>query len=163
MIRRLTTTARPWPLRSVLPAWRHAAVVVAIAGATLIAYLYVVPNSEISASRVRIGQLKAEVAALERENADLLAQIALYSDLNTLEARAKQLGLGPARGAVYLMVQRQPAGQGPVLGGAAAGASPTSPDPGAFLRQLDPSSLLDQLRDALVGVVDRLVGRFANR
>ena len=166
MIRRITApTIRPRFQRSWLPAGRHAVMVVAIVFATLVAYLYVVPNSEISASTAKIGQLKAEVAALERENASLLGDIAVYSDMNILEQRATQLGMAPARGAVYLKL---PAAN---RAGASAPALTTEPpsldevplSPGEYVRQLDLQSVVQQVRESLVGAVDGLVSRFENR
>lgn len=164
MLRRLPTPALgSWIPRSALPDWRYVLAVVAIAAATLVAYLYVVPNSEISASKVRIGELKAEVAALERENASLLSEIARYSDMNTLEARAKQLGMGPARGAVYLRLPAagQP-GVEPVATNANSPAADEAPlTPRGLLRQLDLSARAEQVRDGLISAVDGLVNRFS--
>ena len=166
MIKRITApAARPWVQRSWLPSWRHAVMVFAIIFATLVAYLYVVPSSEISASTARIGKLKAEVAALERDNAVLLSDIAVYSDMSNLQQRATQLGMGPARGAVYLKL---PAGNGSVAGAPALTTEPPASDetplsPGDFVRQLDPRSLVQQVRESLIGAVDGLVSRFAAR
>ena len=166
MIKRITApAARPWFQRSWLPSWRHAVMVLAIIFATLVAYLYVVPSSESSASIVRIGELKAEVAALERDNAVLLSDIAVYSDMSNLQQRAAQLGMGPARGAVYLKL---PAGNGSVAGAPALTTEPPASDetplsPGEFVRQLDPRSLVQQVRESLIGAVDGLVSRFATR
>lgn len=166
MIKRITAPAAlPWFQRSWLPTWRHAVMVIAIVFATLVAYLYVVPNSEISASTARISELKAEVAGLERDNAVLLSDIALYSHMKNLEQRAAQLGMGPARGAVYLKL---PAGNGTAAGVPALTSEPPAIDetplsPGEFVRQLDPRSLAQQVREGLVGAVDGLVNRFADR
>lgn len=166
MIKRISAPSiRPRFQQSWLPSWRHAFMVVAIVFATLVAYLYVVPSSEISAANARIGQLKAEVAALERENADLLGDIAVYSDMKYLEQRATQLGMGPARGAVYLRL--------PADNRRANSASALTPDmpaldetpltPAEFVRQLDIPALIKEIRAALVGMVDELVRRFSAR
>lgn len=166
MIRRITSPANPsWFQRSWLPTWRHVVTVIGIVFATLVAYLYVVPNSEISASTARINELKAEVDALERENAILLSDIAVYSDMKNLEQRAAQLGMGPARGAVYL---RLPSGNGAAASAPALTTEPPALDqaplsPGEFVRQIDPRSLVQQVRDGLVGAVDALVNRFSDR
>ena len=166
MIRRIAApTLRPWVQRSWLPTGRHALMVVAIVFATLVAYLYVVPNSEISAATARIGELKAEVAALERDNAVLLSDIAVYSDMKNLEQRAAELGMGPVRGAVYL---RLPAGNGTDAGAQVLTNEPPALDetpltPGEFIRQLDVRSLVQQVRESLVGAVDGLVRWFTDR
>lgn len=166
MIKRITApAARPWVQRSWLPSWRHAVMVLAIIFATLVAYLYVVPSSEISASTSKISQLKAEVAALERDNAVLLSDIAVYSDMTNLQQRATQLGMGPARGAVYLKL---PAGSDsastvPALTTEPPAADETSLSAGEFVRQLNPRSLVQQVREGLIGAVDGLVSRFSDR
>lgn len=166
MIKRISAPSiRPRFQQSWLPSWRHAFMVVAIVFATLVAYLYVVPSSEISAANARIGQLKAEVAALERENADLLGDIAVYSDMKYLEQRATQLGMGPARGAVYL---RLPANNR-ADSGAPALTSELPPldeaplTPAELVRQLDVPTIIERIRAALVGAVDGLVSRFSAR
>lgn len=166
MIRRISAPAmRPRLQRSWLPAGRHAVMVVGIVFATLVAYLYVVPNSEISASTARISQLKAEVAALERENADLLREIAVYSDMRNLEQRAAQLGMGPARGAVYL---RLPAANGADSSAPALTSEPPALEgdplsPGELVRQFDLQGAIQRVRESLIGAVDGLVRRFENR
>ena len=98
----------------------HAAlIVVGIALATFVLYLYVLPNSQIDAARVRIADLQARKAMLERQNSALLQEIALASNLKTLETRATALGMGRARNTIYL---RMP-GNDPVAG---AGAGNTA-------------------------------------
>lgn len=166
MIRRISAPMLPPRLqRSWLPDARHAVIVVAIVFATLVAYLYVVPNSEISASTARISQLKADVAALERENADLLGEIAVYTDMKNLEMRATQIGMAPARGAVYLKL---PATGLADTGAPALTAEPPSQDevplsPGEYLRQFDAQAMIEQVRESLIGAVDGLVRRFESR
>ena len=166
MIKRITAPSiRPQFERSWLPAGRYALMVVAIVFATLVAYLYVVRNSEISASTAKISQLKADVAALERENASLLGDIAVYSDMKFLEQRATQLGMAPARGAVYLKL---PAADGTDASATALTTEPPLLDeapmsPGEYVRQLDLKSVVQQVREGLVGAVDGLVSRFENR
>lgn len=166
MIKRLSAPSiRPRFQRTWLPAGRHVVMVVAIVFATLVAYLYVVPNSEISASAAKIKQLKAEVAALERENASLLGDIAVYSDMRILEQRATQLGMAPARGAVYLKL---PAANRADAGAPALTTEPPALDevplsPAEYVRQLDLKSVAQQVRESLVGAVDGLVSRFGNR
>ena len=69
-------------------------------------YLYVVPNSEMSAARAHIAELRQEHAMLHRQNAELRKEMARYMDLNTLERRARRLGMGPPKQAVYLLVPK---------------------------------------------------------
>lgn len=88
---------------------------------TFVLYLYVLPTSQMSEARTRIAELKAQKAALNRERAELAREISLYSDLTTLEYRARRLGMGPPVNAVFLNVratQQQPAAQAAVQAGA---------------------------------------------
>lgn len=77
-------------------------IVLGIALATFVLYLYVLPNSQMDAAKVRIAELQAERARLERENAAVLQQITNISDLKTLETRARALGMAPSSNAIYL-------------------------------------------------------------
>jgi hypothetical protein len=77
-------------------------IVLGIALATFVLYLYVLPNSQMDAAKVRIAELRAEKARLERENTAVLQQIASISDLKTLEVKAKALGMAPTSNAIYL-------------------------------------------------------------
>lgn len=79
-----------------------ALVVLGIALATFILYLYVLPNSQISAAEARIEELKAQHATLVRQNAEIMRQISAYTDLGTIQLRAQKLGMGPARSVIYL-------------------------------------------------------------
>jgi hypothetical protein len=79
-------------------------IVLGIAITTFVLYLYVLPNSQIDAARVRIADLRAQTARLERENAALQQLIAQESNLKAIETRAKALGMGPARSAIYLQL-----------------------------------------------------------
>jgi hypothetical protein len=89
--------------------WQAVLIVLGIAVVTFVLYLYVLPNSQIDAARVRIADLQAQKAMLERENAALMQEIARASNLKTLEVRARALGMGPATSAIYLRLP----GQGP--------------------------------------------------
>lgn len=112
-------------------ALRVVAVVLGVALATFVLFLYVLPNSQIDAAKVRIVELQAQKAAVQRQNAAILQEIARRSDLTTLEARARELGMGPATSAIYL---RLPASQltegaaGATRRGAQSGSSQTSQD-----------------------------------
>jgi hypothetical protein len=87
--------------------WQAVLIVLGIAVATFVLYLYVLPNSQIDAARVRIADLQAQKATLERENAALMQEIARASNLKTLEIRARALGMGPATSAIYLRLPDQ--------------------------------------------------------
>jgi hypothetical protein len=87
--------------------WQAVLIVLGIALITFVLYLYVLPNSRIDAARVRIADLQAQKAMLERENAALMQEIARASNLKTLEIRAKALGMGPAASAIYLSLPQQ--------------------------------------------------------
>ncbi len=79
-----------------------ALVVLGIALATFVLYLYLLPNSQISAAEARIEDLKAQHAALVRQNAEIMRQISTYTNLGTVQQRAQKLGMGPARSVIFL-------------------------------------------------------------
>lgn len=68
--------------------------VLGIAGLTLILFLYVLPNSQINAARLRIAELRTQKLALDRQNTELLKEISRHTDLLLVETRARQLGMG---------------------------------------------------------------------
>lgn len=106
-------------------------IVFGIALATFVLYLYVLPNSQIDAAEVRIAELQAQKAALERQNAALLQEIMRQSDLKTLEVRASQLGMAPAAGVIYLKLPSRTtpgAAQIPEARGASPDTAPTGED-----------------------------------
>ncbi len=67
-------------------------------------YFYVQPASQISAARFRIAELKAEHARLQRENAELIRELATYTDIRQIEARARELGYQPPTERMYVQV-----------------------------------------------------------
>jgi hypothetical protein len=151
-----------WPRfqRTLLPTWQHALMVAAIAFATLVAYLYIVPNSEISAARAQISRLKANVSALERENAELLREIASVSDLKTLELRAARLGMAPARSAIYLrLTPTDAADQASARSAVAPLEDEEAGSLGDQMRQLDVAGIVERTRARLIQIVDDLVRR----
>jgi len=81
---------------------QFALVVMGIALVTFIMYLYVLPNSQINAARTQIAQLQERKSELHRRDSEVLQEIARYSDLKTLEIRARQIGMGPVQSAIYL-------------------------------------------------------------
>ncbi len=67
-------------------------------------YLYVRPASQISAAKLRIAELQAEHARLQRENAELTRQLAVYTDIRRIEARARELGYRPPDSRMFVRV-----------------------------------------------------------
>ena len=136
-------------------------VVVGIALATFVLYLYVLPNSQIDAARVRIADLQMQKAVLERQNAALLQEIALASNLKTLEVRAKALGMGPARNTIYLQLPGSNAA--PAVATAAGVDDPGPQDAPATLAEwLERDHLQDmlrQLRQNVSAAVDNAIRR----
>ena len=90
---------------------QFALIVLGIALVTFIMYLYVLPNSQINAARTKIAEMQVQKAELQRQNAEVLKEIALASDLKTLEIRARQLGMGPVQSALYLRMPNSVATQ----------------------------------------------------
>jgi hypothetical protein len=143
-------------------AWQALLIVLGIAVATFVLSLYVLPNSQIDAARVRIADLQAQKAVLERENAALMQEIANASNLKTLEIRAKALGMGPTASAIYLSLPNQ----SPALGSqpAASQADPAAGDTLATLTDwLQSEHLQELLRDLRWKVsqgVESIIQRF---
>lgn len=137
-------------------------VVIGIALATFVLYLYVLPNSQIDAARVRIADLKLQKATLERQDAALLQEIALASNLKTLELRAAALGMGPARSTIYL--QLPTSGAAPAADQAAsAGRSEAENTPATLAEWLARDhlqELLRQVRQNVSAAVDGVLQRF---
>lgn len=145
----------------------HAAlIVVGIALATFVLYLYVLPNSQIDAARVRIADLQTQKAALERENAALMQEIARASNLTTLEARAKALGMGPTTKAIYLnMPEHNPAPAAAQLAASQTDAA-LQDMPTMLTDWLRRDRLQERLRDLRWNVsqaVEAIIQRFQDR
>ncbi len=68
-------------------------------------YLYVQTASHISSVRLRITDLQAEYARLQRENAELVRQMATYTDIRRVEARARELGYQPPESQMFVRVK----------------------------------------------------------
>lgn len=141
-------------------------IVLGIALLTFVLYLYVLPNSQIDAARVRIADLQTQKAALERKNAALMQEIARASNLTTLEARAKALGMGPTTKAIYLnMPEHNPAPAAAQL--AASQTDAALQDMPAMLTDwLRRDRLQERLRDLRWNVsqaVEAIIQRFQDR
>lgn len=137
-------------------------VVIGIALATFVLFLYVLPNSQIDAARVRIADLKLQKATLERQNAALLQEIALASNLKTLEIRAKALGMGPVRSTIYLQLPANDAA--PAADPAASADHPAAEDAPAtlaeWLAREHLQEMLRQVRQNVSAAVDGVLQRF---
>lgn len=140
-------------------ALQAALIVVGIVLVTFVLYLYVLPNSQIDAARVRIADLQARKAMLERQNSALLQEIALASNLKTLEVRAKALGMGPARNTIYLRLP----GSSPAAAVGAGSPRPAAQDAPAtlseWLQRDHLENLLRQLRQTVSHAVDQVLRR----
>lgn len=141
--------------------WQALLIVLGIALTTFVLYLYVLPNSQIDAARVRIADLQTQKAVLERENAALMQEIARASDLKTLEIRARALGMGPTTSAIYLSLpDRNPT---PAAQPAASQADPAAEGMLATVTEwLQRDHLQERLRDlrwnvsqAVEGIIQR--------
>lgn len=151
-------------LQDVREVWPTLRLLLLLGVAIFILYLYVLPSSQIDANEVRIARLQAQKADLERQNAALLQEIARNSDIPTLEARARQLGMGPATGVIYLTL---PGAQPPAGHTVAAPAAPSTPTGEASLTWRERLSRdhvdewIRQIRLRVSQAVDRLLQRFS--
>lgn len=158
----LPDRARAGRLRFSPRALQALLVVIGIALATFVLYLYVLPNSQIDAARVHIADLKLQKATLERQNAALLQEIALASNMKTLEIRARALGMGPVRSTIYLQLPTNDAA--PAADPAARAGHPEAEDAPATLAEwLARDHLQEKLRQVRQNVsaaVDTVIQRF---
>lgn len=151
----------PKPAGMPLQVSRFVLIVLVIAAITFILFMYVLPNSQINAADTRIGQLRAEKAELQRQNAEVLREIARLSDLPSLQVRARQLGMGPVQSAIYLSMPLATGQEAPTSRHslAAAGSPEEEPVGGAALdiRQAT-GAWLDGIRTWADGFLSRLFG-----
>lgn len=106
-----------WPVG---PASVRLGLVMALVG--LLAGLYLAQASEIATTGRRIETLREQRDKLQRENAELLDQIALESSIPRLQERAAKLGFVPATQVEYLQVTAVPADSAPTVRGQWAGS-----------------------------------------
>lgn len=144
-------------------AWPTLRLLLLLGVVIFICYLYVLPSSQIDANEVRIARLQEQKAELERQNAALLQEIARNSDIPTLEARARQLGMGPATGVIYLTL---PSAQPQAAKAQAAAASSPSASQGklTWRERLSHDRVDEWFRHTRLRVsqaVDRLLQRFS--
>ena len=98
-----------WPIS------RVARIGLLIAIAAAVSVLYLVQSSQIVTTTRHVEELRAQLAQLQRENAELTLQISTAGSIEQLTARAKALGFGPALTVVYLPVQSLPDDDAPNL------------------------------------------------
>ena len=101
-----------------------AGLMLCIAFLSLVGWLYLTQASQIAVLGYRMEQTVTKIERLRRDNALLRYQIAELETLPRIEARAKQLGLGPLRRTTYLSIS----GDVREVGGGSAEVPPT---PGA--------------------------------
>lgn len=75
---------------------------------SLIGWLYLTQASQVTATGYHIQELEMEKARLERACALLRLEIAELESLPRIEARARELGFGPAQNVRYLVVSAPP-------------------------------------------------------
>ena len=104
-------TRKPdWPVG---PVAVRLALLVVLAG--LLAGLYLWQASEIATTGRRIEILRQHKQELERENAELVDQIAVEGSVPRLQERASRLGFVPANQAEFLQVTAIPPDTAPTL------------------------------------------------
>ena len=75
---------------------------------SLVGWLYLTQASSLTTTSFQIEQLRAELAVLRQQNAQLELKIAELEDLPRIEQRARQLGFGPPSQVIYLPVPNYP-------------------------------------------------------
>jgi len=75
---------------------------------SLIGWLYLTQASSLTTTSFQIEQLRAELAVLKQQNAQLELEIAEWQDLPRIEQRARGLGFGPPNQVIYLPVPNYP-------------------------------------------------------
>ena len=133
---------------------QFAIIVLGIALITFIMYLYVLPNSQINAAHTKIAELQAQKAELYRQNSEVLKEIALASDLKSLETRARQIGMGPVESAMYLSMPDSDAHQGGNRIQPANSTDGRGIEPGTQDNSLTDGNVERQARQLLNGAVD---------
>lgn len=103
-------TWRPAFIRRVLPeeAYLFARFLFVLAILLAAVYVYLQPARQISATRFQIDDLRIEYARLQRENADLTRQLATYTDVRRIEARARKLGYQPPDTHLFIVMSASP-------------------------------------------------------
>jgi hypothetical protein len=75
---------------------------------TLVGWLYLTQASQMAATGYHMQEIVISIEKLERENALLRYQIAELETLPRIEARARQIGMGPMTRTTYLVFPAYP-------------------------------------------------------
>ncbi|GAB4560511.1 MAG: hypothetical protein Kow0047_07190 [Anaerolineae bacterium] len=89
-------------------------------------YYYVQPASSIATTRAEISRLQAEYARLQRENAEYARQLADLMDIHRIEARARELGMGPRQHYMYITLDLPTSPTAETIAGPPSNTSRTS-------------------------------------
>jgi len=106
MLKSLWTHGAKQPSWPVGPVAVRLGLLLALVG--LLAALYLAQASEIATTGRRIESLRQQRDELQRENAELLDQVAIEGSLPRLQERAARLGFAPAAQIEYLRVTAIP-------------------------------------------------------
>ncbi|GAB4535503.1 MAG: hypothetical protein Kow0063_19870 [Anaerolineae bacterium] len=111
-IHSIQTLLRPGPLTQGI-SWgleRKAAlgILLVLITFSLIGWLYLTQASSLTTISFQIEQLRAELATLNQQNAQLELEIAGWETLPRIEQRARELGFGPPDQVNYLVVPDYP-------------------------------------------------------
>jgi hypothetical protein len=87
---------------------RVAQIGVLIGLALAVAALYLLQSSEIVTASRRVQDLRAQLAQLQQDNAELAGKISAAGSIEQLQKRAASLGFGPPASLVYLPVRYLP-------------------------------------------------------
>lgn len=78
---------------------------------SLVGWLYLTQASAVTTTSYRIDELRLELDQIKNQNAALALEIAQLEALPRIEARARELGLGPTTSIRYLPVANYPLSQ----------------------------------------------------
>ncbi|HZY40716.1 MAG TPA: hypothetical protein VFF59_01815 [Anaerolineae bacterium] len=110
--KRRNTTWADWVDQGLKPSsWsarRVAQIGLLIGLALAIAALYLLQSSEIVTASRRVQDLRAQLAQLQQDNAEVSSKISAAGSIEQLKKRAEALGFGPPASLVYLPVRYLP-------------------------------------------------------
>jgi cell division protein FtsL len=75
---------------------------------SLVGWLYLTQASAVTTTRYRIDELRLDLDQLHNQNATLALEIAQLENLNRIQTRARELGMGPTTQVRYLVVPNYP-------------------------------------------------------
>lgn len=105
---------------------------------SLVGWLYLTQAGQMASTGFKMRDTLAQIEVLERRNAILAYQLAQLETLPRIEARARQIGLGPVKRTAYLVVanQKPPAPLPVALPAPAVIAASAQPDDGSPMDEL---------------------------